>query len=215
MKSIIGAFIMALFIVSLTVPSMVRAGAMEAGANGTFQFSTEDGAIKFVEFRAIALKEGQAEGEMTFSDPSAVSVEDPDDPEKPRSEGVIYKARFDCMQITENKAVIGGVISDSNLPSAVGLRMLLVVEDNEANRDADKLTWGVFQLPPTGWTPTDAERDDDKGAELRWIATDAERKDDVGIPMPPNKLVACQSFPLTSFEFPEIKVAGGDLKVVK
>ena len=55
--------------------------------------------------------------------------------------------------------------------------------------------------------------DDDKGASLTWIATDFERKDDVGIPMPPSKTVACKSFPLAAFDFPEIKYAGGDLQV--
>ena len=50
-------------------------------------------------------------------------------------------------------------------------------------------------------------------ASLKWVATDAELKDDVGIQVPMSKVVACQSFPLASYDFPEIKEAGGDLTV--
>ena len=82
-----------------------------------------------------------------------------------------------------------------------------------ASKEKRSVAWGIFQLPPKGWVPTDAEMDDDKGASLTWWATDFERRDDVGIPMPPNKLVACKSFPLASHDFPEIKYAGGDLQV--
>jgi hypothetical protein len=56
--------------------------------------------------------------------------------------------------------------------------------------------------------------DDDKGASLTWIATDAERRDDVGVPSDLSKVVRCESFPLSSFEFPEIKFAGGELQVL-
>jgi len=61
--------------------------------------------------------------------------------------------------------------------------------------------------------PVDAEDPNDRGAFLRWIATDAERKDDVGIPMPPNPLVQCRTFPGVAYDFPDIKYAGGDLQV--
>jgi hypothetical protein len=89
--------------------------------------------------------------------------------------------------------------------------VLLVVEDNGLEKD--RLTWGIYQQPATGWIPSDAELKEDNGASLKWIATDAELKDDVGIQMPMSKVVACQSFPLSSYDFPEIKAAGGDLQV--
>jgi len=92
-----------------------------------------------------------------------------------------------------------------------GKRVLLVVEDNGV--ESDKLVWGIYQQPAKGWVPKDAEVEDDKGAELKWIATDFERKDDVGIPSDISKVVTCKSFPLGSYDFPEIKAAGGDLKV--
>ena len=212
MKSFIGVSIMALMLVCLFVPGLVLAGAEGSTAEGSFKFALEDGEVRFVEFKAQ--QEGdKAVGEMIFSDPVAVPVPDPDDPGKEGSKGVLVRAKFDCMDTVKNMAVIGGEIFESNVPDTIGLRVLLVVEDNGVEGEKDKVSWGIYQLPPKGWVPSDAELEDDKGAFLTWWATDAERRDDVGIPMPPNKLVTCKSFPLGSHEFPEIKYAGGDLLV--
>lgn len=215
MKSIIGAFVMTLLLVCLALPGLVLAGAEETSATGSFKFALEDGATRFVEFKAVTQSDGQAAGEMTFSDPEVVPVDDPDEPEKPKSQGVLVRAKFDCMEIIRNTAVLGGVIFESNVPSTLGQRMLLVVEDNGVEGEKDRLAWGIFQPPPSGWVPKDAELEDDKGAELKWIATDFERKDDVGIPSDLSKMVTCKSFPVTAFEFPEFKYGGGDLQVNK
>lgn len=213
MKSIIGASIMALSLVCLALPGLVLAGAEGSTAEGSFKFALEDGEIKFVEFKAQEGSDGQAAGDMTFSDPSAVIDEDPDDPEKPKSQGVLVRARFDCMDTVGNTAVIGGEIYESNVPGSIGMRVLLVVEDNGVEGEKDRVSWGLFQPPAKGWVPSDAELEDDKGASLTWWATDSERREDVGIPMPPNKLAACKNFPLASIDFPEIKYGGGDLLV--
>jgi len=211
MKSIIGAFVLALFVVCLALPNLVFAGAEGSSATGSLKFVLEDGATRFVEFTAKEGTDGQATGDMTFSDPVAIPVEDPDSGENPKTEGVIVKAKFDCMTTFENRAVIGGEIYDSNVRSNIGQRVLLIVEDN--GLDKDRLTWGIYQQPATGWTPVDAEDPNDKGASLTWWATDAERRDDIGFQMPQGKVVACQSFPLSSYDFSDIKEAGGDLQV--
>ena len=39
---------------------------------------------------------------------------------------------------------------------------------------------GSGQQSPPSWIPTDAERDDDRGALLAWVASDAERVNDQG-----------------------------------
>ncbi|HEV8429609.1 MAG TPA: hypothetical protein VGQ41_17035 [Pyrinomonadaceae bacterium] len=213
MKSIIGAFVLTLFVVCLALPGLVLACSEGATATGSFKFELEDGETRFVEFKAQEGTEGQATGEMTFSDPAAAPVEDPDNPEGTKTEGVLVKAKFDCMQVNENRAVIGGEIYDSNVLSNIGQRVLLVIEDNGLEKD--QLTWGIYPQPAKGWVPTDAELEDDKGAGLTWIATDFERSDDVGIPSDLSKVVTCKSFPLGSYEFPEIKTAGGDLQVSK
>jgi hypothetical protein len=213
MKSIIGAFVAALLLVCLALPNLVFAGAEGATATGSFKFAMEDGETKYVEFKATELADGQATGEMTLSDPSAAPVEDPDNPEEKPAPGIIVRAKFDCMETGQNTAVLGGEIYDANVKSAIGQRILLVVEDNGVEGEKDRLTWGIFQQPATGWTPSDAELDDDKGASLSWTATDAELKEDVGIKMPLSKLVQCKTFPASTLEFPEFKYTGGDLQV--
>src|ERR1044071_4334863 len=114
MKSIIGAFTITLLIVCVALPGLVRADAEGTTATGSFKFVMDDGATRFVEFNAKEGAEGQAVGDMTFNDPVAVYVEDPDNPEK-TAEGMLVKARFDCMRTIENRAVMGGEIVDSNV----------------------------------------------------------------------------------------------------
>lgn len=211
MKSIISAFTMALLIVCLAVPGLVFAGAEGATAAGTFKFVLEDGETRFVEFKASESDNGQGSGEMTLSDPAAIPVDDPDDPKR-QSPGMIVRAKFDCMESSQNTAVMGGEIFESNVPSVIGLRVVLVVQDNGVEGERDKLTWGIYQQPPH-WTPVDAEVEDDKGASLTWLATDAEVREDKGIQMPLSKLVQCKFFPGAAYDFPEIKYAGGDLQV--
>jgi hypothetical protein len=212
MKSIIGAFTMALLIVCLVFPGLVLAGAEGATATGSFKFALEDGETRYVEFKASELAVGQGSGVMTLSDPTTIPVDDPDNPEKSQTAGMIVRAKIDCMDTGKNTAIMGGEIFESNVPSVIGQRVLLVVEDNGTEGEKDKLTWGVYQLPGK-WTPTDAELEDDKGASLTWLATDAESKEDAGIQMPLNKLVQCKFFPGSAYDFPEIKYAGGDLEV--
>lgn len=212
MKSIIGAFTIALLIVCVALPGLVFADAEGTTATGSFKFVMDDGATRFVEFNAKEGADGQGFGDMTFNDPVAIPVEDPDNPEK-TPEGVLVKAKFDCMRSFENRAVMGGEIVESNVASAIGRRVLLVIEDN--GLDKDRLTWGVYQLPAKGWTPVDAENPDDKGASLTWWATDFEQKDDKGFQMPLDQMVRCESFPLSGYDFPEIKESGGDLQISK
>jgi hypothetical protein len=212
MKSIIGAFITALLLVCLALPGLVLADAEGDAASGSFKFALNDGEIRFVEFKANELANGQAAGDLTFSDPAAIPVLDPDDPREKNSPGVLVRAKLDCMETAKNTAIMGGEIYDSNVPGVIGERVLLVVEDNGIDGEKDRLAWGVYQQPGK-WIPVDAEQPDDRGAFLTWIATDFERRDDVGIPMPQNKMVMCKNFPLGSYDFPQFKYAGGDLLV--
>lgn len=212
MKNIIGAFIMAVLAVCIALPNLVFAGAEGSTASGSFKFSLDDGETRFVEFKANELAEGVGEGEMTLSDPAAIPVADPDNPEK-TSPGVLVRAKFDCMATSKNQAIIGGEIFDSNVPANIGQRILLVIEDNGVEGVKDRITYGIYQQPATGWTPVDAEVPDDKGASLTWWATDAERKDDVGFQMPQSKLVQCKSIPASAHDFFDFKYGGGDLQV--
>jgi hypothetical protein len=215
MKRIIFAALAAVLLITLASPALTLAGKDGPSASGNFQFALEDGQARFLEFNARVQNNGRTVGEMTFSDPAVVPVGDPDATPGSNTPGVLVRAQFDCLQITGNRAVMSGVISESNIASAVGLRVLLVVEDNGegVNGGNDKLTWGIFQPPSSGWVPQDAEREDDNGASLKWIATDFERPDDPGIPSNPSKIIGCESFSPAAFDFTEVKHGGGNIQV--
>jgi hypothetical protein len=216
MKSIAGAAIAALLLVSLALPGLTRAAEDGPSASGQFQFTLDDGEVRNLEFNARNQNNGNTVGQMTFSDPAAVPVADPDNSSAVTNAGALVTAKFDCLQIAGNQAVMSGVITESNIAAAIGVRVLLVVEDNGEGVNIatpDKLTWGVYQSSATNWIPKDAERDDDNGASLTWIAKDAERSDDAGVPSNPSKTIGCQSFPLSSYSFVDVKHGGGNIQV--
>ena len=218
MKCTICVSIFLFVLVSLGLPVLTFAGADGPSATGSFQFAFEDGQPKFLEFNARVQNNGRTVGEMSFTDPSATLVADPDAPPGPNgpATGLSMRASFDCLKITGNRAVMSGAIVESNVLTAIGQRVLLVVEDNGEGINSpanDKLTWGVYQNPATGWTPKDSERDDDNGAFLTWLATDSERPDDVGIPSNQSRVIGCQSFPLSSYSFVDIAHGGGNVQV--
>jgi hypothetical protein len=218
MKSTVCGSIFLLVLVSIALPAMSFAGNDGPSATGSFEFALEDGQPKFLKFNARTQNNGRTVGEMTFTDPNASLSGDPDAPGtgNESAPGVSMRASFDCLKIEGNRAVMGGVIVESNVLTSIGQRVLLVVEDNGEGINIptpDKLTWGIYQNVPTGWVPKDAERDDDIGATLTWIATDAERPDDVGVPSNQSKVVGCGTFPLSSYSFVDIKHGGGNVQV--
>lgn len=186
-------------------------------AQGTFQFTVGDGSLRYVSFNARIHNNNTVRGEMTYTDPSALPESDTDNPNGAApTAGLSIKANFDCLVIDGNRAVMSGVIVDSNVGAALGRRVLLVVEDNDQGvnaPDLDKLTWGVYKPRATGWTPADAELENDIGATLRWTATDFERPDDVGIPSHSDPTIGCQSFPLSSYAFVNVEHGAGNIQV--
>ena len=215
MKRIFFGAVTAILFAVLASPALTFAGADGPSASGNFQFTLEDGQPRYLEFNAREQNKGSVVGEMTFSDPTVVPVGDPDATSGPGTAGALIRAKFDCLKITGNRAVMSGVIFESNVLSAVGLRVLLAVEDNGEGVNAanDKLTWGIYQPPSSGWVPTDAEREDDRGAGLTWIATDFERPDDPGVPSNQSKTVGCQNRWLAALDFTDVKHGGGNIQV--
>jgi hypothetical protein len=203
-----------LVLLLLTLLWQHPASAIDSGpsANGDFQFSLEDGNTRYIQFDARTHGD-KSRGTMTFSDPAG-TVGDENTPNT--TTGIQVTADFDCLRIEGNRAVMGGAISSSNILAAIGHRVLLVVEDNGegvGTTAPDRLTWGIYDLPATGWTAKDAERDDDNGAALRWIARDFERSDDVGIPSHTSGIVGCQSFSLASYSFTDVAHGGGNIQI--
>jgi hypothetical protein len=201
-------FLVALFFVVVSMVALPAASAGNSGpsANGDFEFVLDDGAVRNVQFNVRIHKNGSAQGEMTFSDPVGTSEGTP----------VSVKAKFDCLVINTNKAVMSGVIAEATNSELVGNRVLLVVEDNGEGIGAastDKLTWGVYLRPNRNWIPSDFEVPGDTGFLLDWIATDFERTDDVGIPARPSEVVGCQSFPLSSYALTNVNHGQGNIQV--
>ncbi len=181
-------------------------------ANGNFQFTLEDGVDRSFEFNAKTQKDGSTTGEMTFSDPVGI----PNLEAESGTSGVYAKASFDCLVVRGNKAVMSGIITQSNVGDLIARRVLLVVEDggggvNETNRD--KLTWGVYQSPNLAWVPQDAEVPGDQGALLDWLATDFERADDVGMPARRSEVIGCQTFSLSSYSLLDVRHGQGNIQV--
>jgi hypothetical protein len=119
MKSTICASIMALLLVAVALPSLTFAGADGPSATGSFQIAFEDGAARFLEFNAREQNKGTVVGEMTFSDPTVIPVGDPDAGNS-GTPGALVRAKFDCLKITGNRAVMSGQIFDSNILNAIG-----------------------------------------------------------------------------------------------
>ena len=121
MNRIVFAAVAVLAVVTLILPSLTFAGNDGPSASGNFQFSLEDGQPRYLEFNAREQNKGTIVGEMTFSDPSVVPVGDPDSSDGSGTPGALVKAKFDCLKITGNRAVMGGVISESRMATCAQL----------------------------------------------------------------------------------------------
>jgi hypothetical protein len=219
MKSIVRTSILALSLLSFSAPHLTSAQTGGPSVGGSLKFSMEDGLSKYVEFNATSDKEGKATGKLIFSGPAEIPDQNVDGDERAGFSGSLsdlyVEAEFDGLFVENNRAVLSGTVTGSNLSDYIGQRVLLVVEDNGTGVESkgDKLTWGIYKRPAQSWVPTDAELEKDEGALLKWIATDAEREDDKGISSEKNAEITFQSFPLSSFSFDEFKDADGDIQV--
>ncbi len=209
--------ILGLSLLIFAAPGSSSPGPSGPSANGDFQFSLQDGDVRYIQFDVRTEKNGEAKGQMTFNDPAIeVSPDDGTGAPSNSSPGVFVTAEFDCLQLKANTAVMGGVITQSNALNAIGARILLVVEDNGEGINSpspDKLTWGVYNQATQNWIPRDAELDNDPGVGLTWLATDSERQDDVGIPSNKSKSIGCQSFPLSSYAMVDVQHGFGNIQV--
>jgi hypothetical protein len=180
----------------------------------------EDGFSKSVEFSATSDERGATTGQMTFTDEAGVSERDPDGSGDEKGESPVpffMTARLDSLTIEHNRAVMGGIVTDSNIASYLGKWVQLVVEDNgDGREEPDKLNWCFCNPEERGWVPEDAELRGDDGAYRSWWATDAEREDDKGVQsaniIPGNK-TSCTVFPLTAYPFADMTNGEGQIQV--
>lgn len=216
-KRMVCASILALFLMSFATPHFAAAQTEGPSANGRLQFALEDGFTKYVEFSASTTKDGKTSGKMVFSGPAEIPDQDVDGVGKAGFSGKLdslyIEAEFDSMVVEKNRAVMSGVVTNSNVEDYMKQRVLLVVEDNADSKEADKISVGLYKPAEGGWIPSDSEVKDDNGASLKWWVTDAERKDDVGYASDKSTAITAQSFPLSTYEFADVKSEDGDIKV--
>jgi hypothetical protein len=205
------ASVLAVLLLGFAAPRLAAAQS----SRGAYQFSFDDGYVKYAEFDA-ANQAGGTVGSMFYSDEASLVLQDVDGAGDPQTKyaNVTLKVDFDGLDVDKNQAVMSGTVSDSNVREAIGKRVLLTVEDNGDNtRVSDKLTWGFYTPVNRTWTPSDAELKDDPGVGMRWLATDAERRDDPGVVMPRDESVTIKSFPLDAYDFASIDKGTGDILV--
>jgi hypothetical protein len=200
-------------------PSASTSAASDGpGANGSFQFSTDSGQTSYIDFNAAEQIDGSTVGEMTFAEDriEANRSVQLDGQSTPPSKFYL-KAHFDCLVTMKNKAVMSGSVSEANVPSYIGWRVLLVVEANSQGtngRKQDRLTWGLYKIPKSDWLPSDSERSEEEhGVAPTWVAQDAERADDEGVLSTHSNVIGCNTFPLSAFSFADEKHGHGKIHI--
>ncbi|HEX8843669.1 MAG TPA: hypothetical protein VF791_03445 [Pyrinomonadaceae bacterium] len=208
--------IIALLLSGFAAAPAVNAQTGGQSANGSYQFSLEDGRTKYVEFDARTQEGGGgATGQMFFSDDAEVTYQDVDGAGDPQVSynGFYLRAEFDGLVVINNQAIMSGTVRDSSIADLIGQRVLLTVEDSGDNaREPDKLTWGVYR-PAGSWETSDAELETDPGVGLTWETSDAERRDDVPIQMPGTNTIGTQTFPFSAYAFVDLEQWSGDIRV--
>jgi hypothetical protein len=206
MKTIAGAAIFALFMISIAAPVLNSAQTGGPSASGNYRLVLEDNSTKSVDFQAQSDERGNTTGQLTFTDTAKTADTDDEGNADPREEPteLSLRATLDGLTVDRNRAVMSGVITESNHVSYIGKWVQLVVEDN--GEAGDQVNWRFCQPEPGGWVPVDAEEPRDDGAYWHWWATDAELREDVGIASQsviPGQSRGCQSFSLPAYSFAE------------
>ena len=191
--------------------------AFAQSVSGGFHVVSDEG-TRNIEFNAKINPNGSTSGDLKFSGPISVPDQDVDgdgtgDPSATTT--LTLRVTIDCLKVQGNRAVLAGLVKESNISAYVGRRMLLTVEDGGEGKNAppDRYTWGQYRSTAATWVASDAELGFDPGVGLTWTATDAERSDDVGIPSTPSTGIDCQTFPLGSYALENLPEGSGNIQV--
>jgi hypothetical protein len=218
MKRLAFVLLLPVLFLAISARHLTSAASSGPGVSGTFQFSTDSGQTSNIDFNVSRQMDGSTLGEMTFAQDRLESDQNSKLEEPLAAPSRFFlKAQFDCLLIQNNKAVMSGTVSEANIPSYIGRRVLLAVEDNSQStngRKQDRLTWGLYRIPKSDWLPSDAERSDDQpGVAPTWLAQDAERNDDAGMLSNQSNVIGCQSYPISAFTFMDEKHGHGKVHV--
>jgi hypothetical protein len=186
--------------------------------NGGFHAVSGEG-TRNIELNAKINPDGSTSGDLKFSGPISVPDQDVDgdgtgDPSATATT-LSLRVTIDCLKVQGNRAVVAGLVKESNISAYTGRRMLLTVEDGGEGDNAapDRYTWGQYRSTAATWVASDAELELDPGVGLTWIATDAERTDDAGIPSTTPTGIDCRSFSLGSYALEDLPQGSGNIQV--
>lgn len=192
--------------------------AFGQSASGGIHIVT-DGGTRNIEFDAKLDASGSASGQVKFTGPLSVPDQDVDgdgtgDPSATAST-LSLRVEVDCLKVDGNRAVVAGLVKESNISTYIGRRMLLTVEDGGegANAPPDRYTWGQYRSTAATWVASDAELDVDPGVGLTWTATDFERTDDAGVSSNRPTGVDCKTFSLSSYALENLPQGSGNVQV--
>ena len=219
MKSILCAVAVCLSLVCFGMPTSLAAadGAVAVTGGGTFSVGQDKNG--HFNFNAITHANGSVTGHLSLRDPEEVPNQDVDGNGESGSEalpeGAEVTADLDSVNISGNRVALSGVITRASVQRYVGLRMILIIEDNgEGNAaEPDKVTWGFYRRIPRRLV-ADAENPDAGAFPVgeRFLATDAERPEE-GAFLVGESEFDTNSFPLSSYSLTNIN--GGNIQIQK
>ena len=112
---------------------------------------TGDSSGRMIAFSAVIDAAGAVSGDADFDDREEVPEQDVDgtgDPDlRTRGGAREIHARIDCLKVSGNVAVLSGIVVTAATPRYVNKRLLLVAQDNGADRREapDRYTWGIYE----------------------------------------------------------------------
>ena len=181
---------------------------------GKFEFLAAGGP-RYIEFSAELEKDGRVTGETIFRNDKREPASKGEAQEAGSALPLFIRANLDCMEVRNNRAVMSGEITEASSDRYIGKRLLLAVQHRNPgdSRSRDKFTWGVYRTLQNDWPASDTERSEDPLGDAKRLVTDSERDDDAGVLSGENRVVGCQSFPLSSFTFIDSKQGRGVINV--
>src|SRR5258705_12234178 len=106
--------------------------AFAQSVSGGFHVVSDEG-TRNIEFNAKINPNGSTSGDLKFTGPISVPNQDVDgdgtgDPSATATT-LSLRVTIDCLKVQGNRAVLAGLVKESNISAYAGRRMLLTVED--------------------------------------------------------------------------------------
>jgi hypothetical protein len=162
-----GCTVFVIVLLSAIVPSGAFAQAADAPwATGLAYLDFGGGTLGTVSFTATGLQDGAAFGQIDIDDPVPIPDQDVDGTGDPTlvasASGVILNADVNCLAVDGDTAIVGGLVTRSDVARYVGKQVLLFVEDSA--RSHGWFSWGFYEpqggvfcgsFPRASYTPVE------------------------------------------------------------